>query len=120
MVLTSADLLWYLDPVLQPISLHTVHYQGSGILGSTRAVDDRTPIRRCLCRYRDCGLVRRLFQQVCAFYLALTNPTNITPSRGLHSAIFSLIGAMGFLASAVLPADAYLVSTIPQANNEES
>ncbi|KAF7718122.1 MFS-type transporter [Penicillium ucsense] len=29
-------------------------------------------------------------------------------SRGLHSAIFSFIGAMGFLASAVLPADAYL------------
>lgn len=27
--------------------------------------------------------------------------------RGIHSAIFSLIGAMGFLASAVLPADAY-------------
>ena len=29
-------------------------------------------------------------------------------SRGLHSAVFSFIGAMGFLASAVLPADAYL------------
>ncbi|KAJ6161293.1 hypothetical protein N7470_004689 [Penicillium chermesinum] len=29
-------------------------------------------------------------------------------SRGLHSAIFSFVGAMGFLASAVLPADAYL------------
>ncbi|KAJ5273554.1 hypothetical protein N7478_008679 [Penicillium angulare] len=29
-------------------------------------------------------------------------------SRGLHSAMFSFIGAMGFLASAVLPADAYL------------
>ncbi|KKA20108.1 MFS transporter [Rasamsonia emersonii CBS 393.64] len=29
-------------------------------------------------------------------------------ARGLHSAAFSLIGAMGFLASAVLPADAYL------------
>ncbi|KAJ5675755.1 hypothetical protein N7462_008652 [Penicillium macrosclerotiorum] len=29
-------------------------------------------------------------------------------SRGLHSAIFSFIGAMGFLASAVLPAEAYL------------
>ncbi|KAJ9256135.1 hypothetical protein DTO207G8_2705 [Paecilomyces variotii] len=29
-------------------------------------------------------------------------------SRGLHSAAFALIGAMGFLASAVLPADAYL------------
>ncbi|KAL4965348.1 putative MFS transporter [Aspergillus stella-maris] len=29
-------------------------------------------------------------------------------SRGLHSAVLSLIGAMGFLASAVLPADAYL------------
>ncbi|EPS30766.1 hypothetical protein PDE_05718 [Penicillium oxalicum 114-2] len=29
-------------------------------------------------------------------------------SRGLHSAVFSLIGAMGFLASAVLPPDAYL------------
>ncbi|KAL2812778.1 major facilitator superfamily domain-containing protein [Aspergillus cavernicola] len=28
--------------------------------------------------------------------------------RGLHSAIFSFIGTMGFLASAVLPADAYL------------
>lgn len=33
-------------------------------------------------------------------------------SRGLHSAIFSFIGAMGFLASAVLPADAYLVSAL--------
>lgn len=32
------------------------------------------------------------------------------PSRGLHSAIFAFIGAMGFLASAVLPPDAYLVS----------
>ncbi|EAW13368.1 putative MFS transporter [Aspergillus clavatus NRRL 1] len=32
-------------------------------------------------------------------------------SRGLHSALFSFIGAMGFLASAVLPPDAYLVST---------
>ncbi|CAG7917041.1 unnamed protein product [Penicillium olsonii] len=31
-------------------------------------------------------------------------------SRGLHSAIFSFIGAIGFLASAVLPASAYLVS----------
>ncbi|KAM0110936.1 hypothetical protein ACP6JB_003272 [Aspergillus fumigatus] len=30
-------------------------------------------------------------------------------SRGLHSALFSFIGAMGFLASAVLPPDAYLV-----------
>ncbi|KAL2803241.1 major facilitator superfamily domain-containing protein [Aspergillus granulosus] len=30
-------------------------------------------------------------------------------SRGLHSAVFAFIGAMGFLASAVLPADAYLV-----------
>ncbi|KAL4949432.1 major facilitator superfamily domain-containing protein [Aspergillus filifer] len=30
-------------------------------------------------------------------------------SRGLHSAVLSIIGAMGFLASAVLPADAYLV-----------
>ncbi|KAL5360133.1 major facilitator superfamily domain-containing protein [Aspergillus floccosus] len=29
-------------------------------------------------------------------------------SRGLHSAVFALIGAMGFLASAVLPPDAYL------------
>ncbi|KAL4877305.1 major facilitator superfamily domain-containing protein [Aspergillus karnatakaensis] len=29
-------------------------------------------------------------------------------SRGLHSAAFAFIGAMGFLASAVLPADAYL------------
>ncbi|KAL4915043.1 major facilitator superfamily domain-containing protein [Aspergillus aurantiobrunneus] len=29
-------------------------------------------------------------------------------ARGLHSAIFSFVGAMGFLASAVLPADAYL------------
>ncbi|KAL4959695.1 major facilitator superfamily domain-containing protein [Aspergillus stella-maris] len=29
-------------------------------------------------------------------------------ARGLHSAIFSFIGAMGFLASAVLPADSYL------------
>ncbi|RDK40560.1 MFS general substrate transporter [Aspergillus phoenicis ATCC 13157] len=29
-------------------------------------------------------------------------------SRGLHSALFAFIGAMGFLASAVLPADAYL------------
>ncbi|KAL5337489.1 major facilitator superfamily domain-containing protein [Aspergillus crustosus] len=29
-------------------------------------------------------------------------------ARGLHSAIFSFIGAMGFLASAVLPPDAYL------------
>ncbi|KAL4918633.1 major facilitator superfamily domain-containing protein [Aspergillus aurantiobrunneus] len=29
-------------------------------------------------------------------------------SRGLHSAVLSFIGAMGFLASAVLPADAYL------------
>ncbi|KKK15221.1 putative MFS transporter [Aspergillus ochraceoroseus] len=29
-------------------------------------------------------------------------------SRGLHSAILSFIGAMGFLSSAVLPADAYL------------
>ncbi|EAU29560.1 conserved hypothetical protein [Aspergillus terreus NIH2624] len=29
-------------------------------------------------------------------------------SRGLHSAAFALIGAMGFLASAVLPPDAYL------------
>ncbi|KAL3441778.1 major facilitator superfamily domain-containing protein [Aspergillus insuetus] len=29
-------------------------------------------------------------------------------ARGLHSAIFSFIGAIGFLASAVLPADAYL------------
>ncbi|KAJ5812488.1 hypothetical protein N7474_008789 [Penicillium riverlandense] len=29
-------------------------------------------------------------------------------ARGIHSAIFSFIGAMGFLASAVLPADAYL------------
>lgn len=39
--------------------------------------------------------------------------TNLKPlilSRGLHSAIFSFIGAMGFLASAVLPASAYLVS----------
>jgi hypothetical protein len=32
-----------------------------------------------------------------------------SPSRGLHSAAFAFIGAMGFLASAVLPADAYLV-----------
>jgi hypothetical protein len=32
--------------------------------------------------------------------------------RGLHSAMFSFIGAMGFLASAVLPADAYLVSQL--------
>ncbi|GIJ82556.1 hypothetical protein Asppvi_001065 [Aspergillus pseudoviridinutans] len=30
-------------------------------------------------------------------------------SRGLHSAVFSFIGAMGFLASAVLPPDAYIV-----------
>ncbi|KAG2025316.1 hypothetical protein GB937_003079 [Aspergillus fischeri] len=29
-------------------------------------------------------------------------------SRGLHSALFAFIGAMGFLASAVLPPDAYL------------
>ncbi|KAK9851236.1 uncharacterized protein MYU51_010951 [Penicillium brevicompactum] len=29
-------------------------------------------------------------------------------SRGLHSAVFSFIGAMGFLASAVLPASSYL------------
>ncbi|PGH00204.1 hypothetical protein AJ80_09212 [Polytolypa hystricis UAMH7299] len=29
-------------------------------------------------------------------------------ARALHSAIFSLVGAVGFLASAVLPADAYL------------
>ena len=33
----------------------------------------------------------------------------VTYSRSLHSAAFSFIGAMGFLASAVLPADSYLV-----------
>ena len=36
-------------------------------------------------------------------------------SRGLHSALFAFIGAMGFLASAVLPAEAYLVSS-PEIN----
>lgn len=40
----------------------------------------------------------------------LTLPFQFQYSRGLHSALFSFIGAMGFLASAVLPADAYLVS----------
>ncbi|OQD73687.1 hypothetical protein PENDEC_c014G05993 [Penicillium decumbens] len=34
--------------------------------------------------------------------------TVVGACRGLHSAIFSFIGAMGFLASAVLPAEAYL------------
>ncbi|KAA8650079.1 putative MFS transporter [Aspergillus tanneri] len=34
--------------------------------------------------------------------------TTAVSCRGLHSALFSFIGAMGFLASAVLPADAYL------------
>jgi hypothetical protein len=41
--------------------------------------------------------------------------TDLIPSicsRGLHSAIFSFVGAMGFLASAVLPASAYLVSLV--------
>ncbi|KAJ5565159.1 hypothetical protein N7513_001401 [Penicillium frequentans] len=33
-------------------------------------------------------------------------------SRGLHSALFAFIGAMGFLASAVLPAEAYLVTSL--------
>jgi hypothetical protein len=39
----------------------------------------------------------------------------ISCSRGLHSAAFSFIGAMGFLASAVLPVDAYLVRSQPLA-----
>ncbi|EAL84572.1 putative MFS transporter [Aspergillus fumigatus] len=34
--------------------------------------------------------------------------TTAAACRGLHSALFSFIGAMGFLASAVLPPDAYL------------
>ncbi|KAL4793819.1 major facilitator superfamily domain-containing protein [Aspergillus venezuelensis] len=40
--------------------------------------------------------------------LAVAWSADIFNSRGLHSAALSLIGAMGFLASAVLPADAYL------------
>ena len=38
-------------------------------------------------------------------------------SRGLHSAVFSLIGASGFLASAVLPAHAYPVSIFQPASS---
>lgn len=34
-------------------------------------------------------------------------------SRALHSAAFSLIGAVGFIASAALPAQHYAVSTPP-------
>lgn len=39
--------------------------------------------------------------------IAIANHGN---SRGLHSTAFALIGAIGFLASAVLPPDAYAVS----------
>ncbi|CDM37349.1 Major facilitator superfamily [Penicillium roqueforti FM164] len=40
--------------------------------------------------------------------LAVSWSADYFNARGMHSAIFSFIGAMGFLASAVLPADAYL------------
>lgn len=112
-VLIPADLLWYLDAFLEFVSFHALDYKGPGVLRSTRAIDDRTPVRRCLCCHRGCGLVGGLFQQVCVLPV---NPsqTDMVPSRGLHSAIFSLIGALGFLASAVLPATDYLVSTLLQ------
>lgn len=34
-------------------------------------------------------------------------------SRGLHSTLFALVGAIGFLASALLPAESYTVSYFP-------
>ncbi|RAO64239.1 uncharacterized protein BHQ10_000251 [Talaromyces amestolkiae] len=40
--------------------------------------------------------------------LAVSYSADHFNARGLHSAVMSFIGAMGFLASAVLPADAYL------------
>ncbi|CRG83344.1 putative transporter C1002,16c [Talaromyces islandicus] len=40
--------------------------------------------------------------------VAVAGSADYFNARGIHSAIFSFIGAMGFLASAVLPADAYL------------
>ncbi|KAL4803962.1 major facilitator superfamily domain-containing protein [Aspergillus unguis] len=40
--------------------------------------------------------------------IAVSGSADHFNSRGLHSAVFSLIGAVGFIASAVLPADAYL------------
>lgn len=65
----------------------------------------------CLCGdYCRC-MVRRPLQQVCSHLLSIRAILIYEPkhSRGLHSALFAFIGAMGFLASAVLPADAYLV-----------
>lgn len=61
-------------------------------------------------------MVGRSFQCVRALY----ERENIlilmfVQSRGLHSALFSTIGAVGFLASAVLPPDAYSVSFDPLA-----
>ena len=35
-------------------------------------------------------------------------------SRGVHSALFALIGAIGFIVSAVLPPDAYSVRQYPE------
>ncbi|KAJ5375742.1 hypothetical protein N7517_007748 [Penicillium concentricum] len=42
--------------------------------------------------------------------LAVSWSADYFNARGVHSAIFSFIGAISFLASAVLPLDAYLVS----------
>lgn len=67
MILISAALLWYLGSFLESVSLHAFDYKGSGILGSKGAIDDRTPVRRCLCCHRGCGWVGRLFQQVCIY-----------------------------------------------------
>jgi hypothetical protein len=109
-----AGILWNLDAILEPFPLHTSYHSWPWIFELACSAHDRPAVCRCICRDSYGSLVSRPFQQVSSrstrrFLKQFTNSSYY--SRGLHSAIFSFIGAMGFLASAVLPPDAYLVSS---------
>lgn len=108
-----SGVFWDLNAFLESFPVYAGYHVWSGLLRSARPVDDGASVCGGLCGDLGRGLVRRLFQQVRIYdlpsFALLTNP-----SRGLHSAVFSFIGAIGFLASAVLPADAFQVRVVSE------
>lgn len=126
LIRTTIDLLRYLGAILKPVFVYAVNYcwsWGTPSVASASQHADQfqfADLRAQLMTvppYAAAYLVTLLVSWSADRYNAFAASSGIchtieadSPSRALHSAAFSLIGAAGFIGSAVLPATAYSAS----------
>ena len=102
----NTGLFWNICPLLQPVSVHSKHHCRPRIQRSYFSIDDCPSLCCCIRSHYRCVILGRPFQCVSPHYHQPCSQPNHS-SRSLHSAIFASIGAIGFLASALLPATSF-------------